>query len=225
MRRLRLTTLLIGSNVGLLLLAVVGVSFIAVRLLQHLADDQALARVAQAGAIAQQETLRAGDDLAMTARLLGERPTLRRLLETDDTAALTMFLSQFQQTSQLDGSAVMDGDQVIVRTGAAIPWSALWTARNQAGSHTLFAQAGVGPILLTAWDSVSGLPGKSVMVVRSLDAAFAQQVSADIGVPITILLVEKPLPLGPRLHQREENRACGARRSPSGAYHHPRVLR
>ena len=45
MRRLRLSTLLVGVNVTLLLLAVASVATVAVRLLQRLADDQALARV------------------------------------------------------------------------------------------------------------------------------------------------------------------------------------
>src|SRR4051794_35241482 len=101
MQRLRLSTLLILINVGLLLLAVSGVAIAAARLLQQLADEQALARVTQAGLTARTGIDRAGAGAQTAARLLAERPTLLRLLQQDDTAALTPFLAQFQHTSQL----------------------------------------------------------------------------------------------------------------------------
>ncbi|MBV9787035.1 MAG: hypothetical protein JOZ51_02595, partial [Chloroflexi bacterium] len=114
--RLRLSTLLIGLNVGLLLLAVTGVAFVAVGLLQQLADEQSLARVSQAGLIAGQEIFLAGDDALTSARLLGERPTLRRLLQTNDATGLSTFLSQFQLTSELSGSAVLRDGTVVAQS-------------------------------------------------------------------------------------------------------------
>ena len=83
MRRPRLSTLLVIINVGVLLLAVAGVAVAAASLLQQFADEQALARVAQASATARQELTRAGEDALISARLLGERPTLLRLLQAN----------------------------------------------------------------------------------------------------------------------------------------------
>src|SRR6478672_5738947 len=103
MHRLRLSTLLILLNVGLLLLAVAGVAVAAGRLLQRLADEQALARVAQASLTARAEIDRAGAGALTAARLLAERPTLLRLLQQNDTTDLTPFLAQFQHTSELGG--------------------------------------------------------------------------------------------------------------------------
>src|SRR5512145_1946475 len=98
MNRVRLSTLLISLNVGLLLLAVTGVVFGATRLIERLADEQALARVEQVSASARLEI----DDsrsMALTmAALLAERPTLQRLLTEEDALALSSFLEQFQQT-------------------------------------------------------------------------------------------------------------------------------
>ena len=75
MHRLRLSTVLIVVNAGLLLLAVAGVAYAAAGLLQRFADEQALARVAQASLTARQEIGRAGDDALTSARLLSEIAT------------------------------------------------------------------------------------------------------------------------------------------------------
>src|SRR3972149_5029724 len=73
LRRPRLGTLLVGINVGLLLLAIAIVTFMAVSLLQQLADDQAHVRVTQAGSSAHQAVLLAGAEIASDAQLLGEQ--------------------------------------------------------------------------------------------------------------------------------------------------------
>src|SRR6185295_14355846 len=122
MARLRLSTLLVMINVGLLLLAVAGVAIVAVRLLGRLADEQALARVEQAGATAQQAVDHAGDGALSSARLLAERPTLLRLLLAGDAPSLVPFLEQFGRTSQLDGCAVLVDGRVVARGGVDLPW-------------------------------------------------------------------------------------------------------
>lgn len=186
MRRLRLSTLLISSNVGLLLLAVLGVAVVAVRLLQLFADDQALARVTQAGRLAQQIVGNTGDAAATSAQLLAERPTLRRLLEANDRTNLERFLAQFQQTSGLDGSAVFRADQVVVASGKPLPWPALW-AQTATQKRVLFAPEDGGPLLLGARAAVSDLPDHGVLVVVQLDPAFAQRLSVDVDAPVTIV--------------------------------------
>ncbi len=211
MRRLRLSTLLIGVNVGLQLLAILGVAFVAVRLLSQFADEQALARVAQAGAAVQREIANAGDSTLTTARLLGERPTLLRLLRAGDRAALEPFLAQFQQTSHLDGTAVLLGDQVAARSGAALPWEALWSTRAPTDNRFLYRQPAGGPLVLGAWAELPGLPEGRVLVALLLDDSFASQLSANIRLPVTILDRQAAQPAGPnpRAALRERALASG----------------
>ncbi|HEX6289099.1 MAG TPA: ATP-binding protein [Herpetosiphonaceae bacterium] len=186
-RRLRLSTLLIGLNVGLLLLAVTGVAFVAVRLLQQLADEQALARVSQAGLIARQEIVLTGDDALTSARLLAERPTLHRMLRNDDAPALATFLAQFQQTSQLSGSAVLRDGRIVARSGADLPWSAIWAARQHDEMRFLHPAQPDDPLILGAWASLPEQPGSFVIVAHLLDATFAQALSAELSLPTAIV--------------------------------------
>jgi signal transduction histidine kinase len=185
LRRLRLSTLLIGINVGLLLLAVAGVAVAAVSLLGRLADDQALARVMQAGASAQRAIAQAGDEVAADTQLLAERPTLRRLLDERDAAALAAFLAQFQHTSQLDGAAILLDGQVFAQSGAPLAWDRLLADHAPTGEFIAPQKAGQ-PLILGAIASVTDLPGASVVTAVLLDEAFAGQVSAEIGLSVTL---------------------------------------
>lgn len=182
MRGLRLSTLLLGINVGLLLLAVAGVAIAAVRLLQQLGDEQALARVMQAGTIARKQINDTSDAAFTSAQLLSERPTLRRLLDQNDQAGLAQFLGQFQQTSQLDGTAVLRNGEIVTHSGEALPWAAL------PGSEARFVQRmDNGQLLLGASVPLPTLPEATVVVARRLDGDFAQRLTDEIGLPVTIL--------------------------------------
>ncbi len=181
MNRLRLTTLLIGLNVGLLLAAVAGVAYVAATLLRQTADEQALARVAQAASGARNAILRSGDDLQAKAQLLAERPTLSRLLLENDSLALTPFLNQFQQTSQLSGCAVLTGGRAVAECGAALPWEALWAAHHQSPDFFFYRNGEAGPLVLGAWSAIPTVPDGSVMVALLLDDAYAKSLSAEIG--------------------------------------------
>jgi PAS domain S-box-containing protein len=185
MHRLRLSTMLILINVGLLLLAVSGVAVAAARLLQQLADEQALARVTQAGLTARAEIDRAGEGALTAARLLGERPTLLRLLQNGDTAALAPFLTQFQRTSELGGSAVLRDGHVVASSGARLPWEAIATS---AGADRFLYRRDAGePLAQGAQAAVPGLPGAQVLVVTMLDETFTRTLSDELGLAVAIL--------------------------------------
>lgn len=184
MRRPRLSTLLVIINVGVLLLAVAGVAVAAASLLQQFADEQALARVAQASATARQELTRAGEDALISARLLGERPTLLRLLQANQIDELSDFLAQFQQTSQLDGCAVLRDGQVVAASGADLPWLAL-AAQPQGDDRLLYRAPPADALLQGARADVPGTAAQ-VVVARVLDARFTDALSADLGVGIAI---------------------------------------
>src|SRR4051812_28230623 len=185
MGRLRLSTLLVVINVGLLLLAVGGVAVVAVGLLRRLADEQALARVRQAGITAQQAVERASDQALTAARLLGERPTLLRLLQTNDTAGLASFLGQFQRTSGLDGSAVLLDGRVVAQSGAALPWTAIAAGLDE--EHFLYSQGQNGPLAIGATAAMPSLAGGRVMVALLLDEAFTRRLGDEVGLPVTIV--------------------------------------
>ncbi|HWQ12967.1 MAG TPA: ATP-binding protein [Roseiflexaceae bacterium] len=186
MRRLHLSTILIGINAGLVLLAVAGVALAASSLLQRLADEQGLARVAQAGASAHQEIVRAGEDVAVAAQLLAERPTLRRLLQQGDTAQLEAFLGQFQRTSQLGACAVLRDGRVIGQSGALHLADATDTAPRGSVPYRLVQRPGHSALVLQATTPLPAVPGASVATARALDDAFAGQIAADIGLPVQI---------------------------------------
>jgi signal transduction histidine kinase/HAMP domain-containing protein len=162
MRRTRLSTLLIGVNAGLVLLAVVCVVFASMGLLRRLADEQALARVDLAGKAALEAVERSAEDVRTSARLLGERPTVGRLLQAGDAAGLAAFLERFRGTSRLTGAAVFLGGQ-------------------------RFAHAGTLDGRLTATAPVAFYPGATASVALALDASFAEGVSRQVGLPVTIV--------------------------------------
>jgi signal transduction histidine kinase len=219
MARLRLSTLLVVINVGLLLLAVAGVAVAAVSLLGRLADEQALARVTQAGMTAQQAVGRAGDSALTSARLLSERPTLARLLNIHDTTSLTPFLEQFGRTSQLDGCAVLLGGRVVARSGAELPWEQI-VASVQPEEQFLYSQGADRPPALGAWASVPALPGGRVVVAVLLDDDFAHRLGDEAGLPITIVDRKAIAPGGGDLRAQAISAAARAagRRADLGLY-------
>jgi signal transduction histidine kinase len=186
MARLRLSTLLVVINVGLLLLAVAGVAVVAVSLLGRLADEQALARVTQAGITAQQAVNRAGDSALISARLLSERPTLSRLLRIRDTTNLAPFLEQFGRTSKLDSCAVLLDGEVVAGSGAALPWEQI-IASAHPHDRFLYSQGANQPPVLGSWADVPDQPNGRVVVAILLDEDFARSLGNETGLPITIV--------------------------------------
>lgn len=162
MRRTRLSTLLIGVNATLVLLAVVCVVFASVGLLRRLADEQALARVDLAGKAALEAVERSAEDVRTSARLLGERPTVGRLLRERDAEGLGAFLERFRVTSRLTGCAVFVGGR-------------------------RFAHAGTLDGRLTATAPIASYPGATATVALALDPSFVQGVSGQVGLPVTIV--------------------------------------
>jgi len=193
MQRLRLSTLLILLNVGLLLLAVSGVAVAAARLLQQVADEQALARVTQASLTARVEIDRAGASALTAAQRLAERPTLLRLLQNDDTAALEPFLAQFQDTSKAGGSAVLRDGRLVASSGAHLPWEAI-AATSVGADRFLYRHDASEPLAQGARAAIPALDGAQVLVATLLDETFTRALSDELGLAVTIL----PAPAGVR---------------------------
>lgn len=187
MRRVRLGTLLIGLNTGLVVLAVICVSIAGVRLLGRLADEQALARVGLAGASALQAVERSAGDVATSADLLSERPTVGRLLRQGDLQSLTVFLEQFRETSRLSGCAVIVDGRRVAESGG-LPWGDLLRATG--GRRAATVRGPGGPLLLVAAAPLTSWSGATALVARRIDPAFTRDVIRQVGLPVDILPVE-----------------------------------
>lgn len=175
MRRAGFATLLVGLNTGLVLLAVLGVSAAAVRLLGRLADEQALARVGLAGSSALEAVERSAGDVATSARLLSERPTVGRLLRQGDAKGLTTFLDRFGETSRLSGCAIFVGGRRIATAGVPLPW------------EELLRGALPGAPVFAASAPVVSFPGAVAVTALRLDRGFAGGIGRQVGLPVEIL--------------------------------------
>lgn len=210
MRRLSLSTLLIGLNAGLVLIAVVAVAVAAVGLIERFAEEQALARVNLAGASAQEAVERSARDVATSAHLLAERPTVKRLMGEADVAGLTAFLDRFRGTSHLSGVVIFAGGRIVAIGGAPLPWVEIARRAGSEGITSLIRLPN-GSLLLAAASPLAATPGSSAAAALILDQAFTRQAEAQVGSPVTILDPELALavPDDPRTPLRSEVLATG----------------
>jgi hypothetical protein len=139
MKRNSLGWWLAGINVLIVLVVAAGVSWVAIGLLQRLADGQQRVRVQLAAADARAELARLGEDTLSNARILAERPTLRRLLQQRDLTNLPPVLQRFCQPAGLDACAILEGDIVLAVSGAAVHGRIIHRARQ---ANAMFAPAG-----------------------------------------------------------------------------------
>jgi len=191
MRRVRLGTLLIGLNTALVLLAVAGLSVAAVRLLGRLADEQALARVSLAGRSALLAVERSACDVSTSAHLLGERPTVGRLLAAKDITGLTAFLDRFRATSRLSGCAVFVQGKLTAASGAQEDWIVLLRAGQDSKTAPALVRAdpkmNAGELIFTASSPLQFFPDGVAVTALHLDADFVRKVSRQVGLPVAIV--------------------------------------
>jgi signal transduction histidine kinase len=188
MRRVRLGTLLIGLNTGLVLLAVACLSVAAVRLLDRFADEQALARLSLAGTGALQAVERSGEDVLTASRLLAERPTIGRLLTEGNQAGLTAFLDRFRATSHLSGCAIyIQGTLIAVSgPGGGAPLPGVGRAMGE-GTGVRLLRGPTGDLFYTATSPLAFSPGGTAVVTLHLDKAFLDRISRQAGLPVAIV--------------------------------------
>ena len=193
MRRLSLSTLLIGANVGLVCVAVLCVAAAAASRLGHLADQQAVARVGTAGETALQALERATEEVVASSRVLAERPTLTRLLQARDASSLAPFLDQFGRRGHLSGCAVIIGGEPFAQGGQTIPWSQIAPgAGGEEGRFLAPVQTG-GPLALVASCPISEVPGAAALCAILLDEEFAGRLGRQAGLSVSIVPTEAVL--------------------------------
>jgi len=173
-RAISLARLLVALNAGLLVLALAGTTLHAGRLLGRATDRGARQRTSLAAAAAQAALSEVATALDTSARLLGQRPTLARLVREGRTAEAAAFLDRFRETSGLDGCAV-------VRDGAT------WIA-NGDGTDWPRLVAGAPVPALAATAPLSGESGVTAWVARRIGPELERELSARAGLPVRLVL-------------------------------------
>jgi signal transduction histidine kinase/HAMP domain-containing protein len=191
-RLLRTTPMTLGRLVGLVLggLALAATTIVAVSayaLLREQADDQALDRVRLAGFSARDEIRRISEDTLTAARLLASRPTLTRLVREGQPAPLEQFVGRFCETGGYGGCAVLAGPVIIAQTGQAMPWTSLVERSGEQGERFMAAPPQAANGLLGAIGEVPAMPGTRVVIVRTFDPAFVEELRQHTGEDVRIL--------------------------------------
>ena len=188
MKRNSLGWWLAASNVAIVLLVAAGISYFAIDMLRDLADSQQKIRVQLAGANSRAEITRMSEDTLTYARVLAERPPLRRLIGEAARRDLAPFLRRFCETSELDGCAVFDGAQLVAASGPELPWAQIYPIASEQGDRFMVAPTGTQ---ISVMGAVARMPAQfasfSVMVVHLLDDELAAVLSAHSGLPVRII--------------------------------------
>ncbi len=181
--RTSLTTRLVIVVVVLILLTTLSAGVPAFLLARSQLEAQARQRVEVTARGTQSLYDAAERRVVDLAALLAERPTLRRLIEDDDIAAIEPYLRAFQEQSELDAIVLCDGDRVVVTTEVSIAVCPENVAR---GVYLLDGR----PVLLAAQSILSeDIPETigTVIAATWLDAELLTQLSANTGAEQTIL--------------------------------------
>jgi signal transduction histidine kinase len=178
---------LAAIQVLVVLVVAAGVAWAAIDLLEGLADSQQRVHVQLAGADAQAALTRAGEDTLSYARVLAERPTLRRLLQERDLPNLPPYLARFCGTAGVDACAVVQNGQVLATAGTTVSWAALLVAATEQGERFMAAPQGTPEAYLGATASLSELsPGTQVIVAQLLNDKFALKLDPQAGVELRL---------------------------------------
>jgi signal transduction histidine kinase len=174
-----------GGSVFVVLLAVATVAVACGILLNRLVHQQALVRAQLAVATARELLRRAGEDALSDARVLAERPTLQRLLESEPTSGLEPFLSRYSESTGTDVAAILQGNAAVAQSGPPIDWAEVATAIEEQGERFLLAPKSGGDILWGASATIPGTTARAVTLKLTSAAALAnlsRQVGADLSV-------------------------------------------
>ena len=170
----------------LVTLAVAAVSLFGVRSLQRLAEAEAASRVELAVAGAREGLRRSTEDLLTAARVLAERPTLRRLLAAASTDAVAPYLETYCDGAALDGCALVEDGAAVQASGSEIEWARVVDAAASQGERFLVAGAAGRP-LIGASAPVAEHAGHTAFVVRRMDDELAESLSQRVGIDVEII--------------------------------------
>jgi signal transduction histidine kinase len=171
----------------LVTIAVATVSVAGVRLLRGLAESEALTRV-ELGVAAAREGLRQGaEDMLTAARVLGERPTLRRLLRDANSDALTPYLHRYCEGAGLDACAVVRQGSVVALIGDDLAWDQILVSAAEQGERFLVTGVSTDHAHIGASAPVIENADVTAISLRRMDQRFADRLSERAGLEIRIV--------------------------------------
>ena len=182
-----LSTWLAIATAALVTAAVSAVSVVGVRLLQELAEAEALTRVELATTSALESVRQTTEDLWVAARVLTERPTLQRILGWKDQSMLPAYLVRYCGGAKLDGCAIVQDGTLLATSDAGLDWEPIIRSAGEQGERFLVSGAMAGIPLAGAQVPVPEWNEVSVFTLRKLDDAYAAQLSEETGVEISIV--------------------------------------
>jgi len=173
---------------GLLVtLAVAAMSVFAISALRRLADAEGLTRVELAVSSAREGMRQSTEDLLTAARILGERPVLRRMLSGPVPETLQPFLARYCESVALDACALVRGEDLIATTSGQIEWDLVLATADEQGERFLITGAAPKMALSGARAAVDEHPDVTVIVLRNLDERLAARLTERTGVPISVI--------------------------------------
>ena len=175
-----------GGSVFVVLLAVAAVAIACGILLNRLVQQQALVRAQLAVATARELLRRAGEDSLSDARVLAERPTLQRLLESAPSSGLEPFLRRYSDTTGSDVAALIRGDVAVAQSGPMVSWPEIATALQEQGERFLLAPKSGGEII---WGAAALVPGTDVraVILKFTSAATLAALSTQVGAQLSVV--------------------------------------
>lgn len=181
-----ITARLVALVLVLVLLAVGAVAVSAEALLRRMAEEQALARVALAADAARDAIARMGRDATSESRLLAQRPTLLRLMDSGETAALAEYLETYQEGGGSAGCALLDGGRPVAESVPSLPWESMHPEDPDAATGGLYGGLD-GELFVVGVAAVPDRASVRAAVARRLDQALLGGVSAQAGVPVSVV--------------------------------------
>lgn len=172
---------------ALVTLAVAVVSIFAIRSMRDLAEADGRARVALAVSDARESVRQSTEDVLTAARVLGERPTLRRLLNANDTGALDPYLERYCDGAALHGCAVVRDGTLLATAGLEADWDVVLASAAEQGERFMVTGAAAGMALGGAQSPVLNAADTTVHAVRKLDGEFARRLGERSGLEIRIV--------------------------------------
>jgi signal transduction histidine kinase len=155
--------------------------------LRDLAEAEALTRVELATAAAREGLRQNTEDLLTAARILGERPTLQRLLGGATNDALLPYLMRYCEGAALDACGIFAGPEPLAVTKSEIDWARVLTAAAEQGERFLVAGAAENTPIAGGQAAVIEHAGVTVVTIRRMDGRLAARLSERTGLAIGIV--------------------------------------
>jgi signal transduction histidine kinase len=155
--------------------------------LRDLAEAEAVTRVELAVAAAREGMRQSTEESLTAARILGERPTLQRLLRESTREAVLTTLSRNCEGVGADDCAIVQHGQVFAATMNDLDWQRVLDAAAEQGERFLVTGATEATTVGGATAPVVDSDGFSIVTLRRLDGAFAERLSERAGLAIGII--------------------------------------